>query len=123
MSSFYNSLASTALSLLKQFGKSLTLTQYGLATVDVTSGVASRPVVSTSTEYGAMFDFDYRSFGASLGVPSDVGKISKRLLMTSKLDVGPGDTILFDNVLYAVKVAKVVNPAGTRVVYDLWIQA
>lgn len=120
--SFYSALADAALSLLKQFGKSLTLTQYGLGTVDQTTGVASRTVVSTSTEYGAMFDFDYRSFGASLGAPSDVGKTSKRLLMTSKQQVSPGDSILFDNVLYAVKVVKVISPAGVRVVYDLWIQ-
>lgn len=123
MTAFYDSLASTALSLLKQFGKSLTLVQYGIGAVDNTTGIASRTVVSTTTEYGALFDFDYRSFGASQGFPSDVGKVQKRLLMSCAQEVKPGDQITFDSVVYSVKVVKVISPAGRRVVYDLWIQS
>jgi hypothetical protein len=120
--SFYSELADTAKELLREFGQSVTVKKYEMAVPDPTTGIVTPPVSSSSTEYGCLLDFDYRSFGDVTSIQTSVNTSSKRLLLSSGTLLNAGDGIVVAGDEYRVHVIKTLNPGGTRVLYDLWIQ-
>ena len=119
--SFYSDLATDVNELLTEFGQAVVVTSYEMAVEDTATGVAAQ----TSTEYttvGVLLDFDYRNFGEGTESYHAVSSSDKRLLLKAASAINPKDLVLVDNTVYKVNVAKLINPAGTRVLYDLWIQ-
>ena len=116
----YSNLAQTATRLLKKFGQKITVTKCSIGDVDVLTGLATQQTL-VFTGVGAMLDFEYRSFGEGVQHNSTIHSSSKRLLASTSSKIEPADTIEVGGEVYKVVVAKLVAPAGIRVVYDLWI--
>lgn len=119
--SFYSELADTVNELLVEFGQSVTVTNLGMAVEDPATGVVSQES-SSFTANGVLLDFDYRSFGEGSVPQQATSKADKRLLIEADQVINAGDSVIVDGSVYIVNVIKVTEPAGIRVVYDLWIQ-
>ena len=119
--SFSSNMAATAASMLAEFGQSVTVTRYGIGEEDALTGVVT-PSETVSTETGVVLDFEYRSFGEAIR-PTQMSNLdNKRLLLTVTTRLKAGDKVEVDGEVYRIVVIKLVNPAGTRILYDLWIQ-
>lgn len=119
--SFYSDLATTVNELLTEFGQSVTVTNLGMAVEDPATGVVSQET-SSFTTIGVLLDFDSRSFGDGSVPNQATSKTDKRLLISADQLINAGDTVIVDGSSYMVNVVKTTEPAGVRVVYDLWIQ-
>lgn len=119
--SFYSELADTVNELLTEFGQTVTVTNIGMAVENPATGLVSQDTSSFTTT-GVLLDFDYRSFGEGSVPNQAVSKSDKRLLISATQLINAGDTISVAGSTYTVNTVKVTEPAGTRVIYDLWIQ-
>lgn len=121
MSAFYTNLAAVADRLLAKFGQDVLVSNFGLSEPDVDTGVVSQ-TVTTNTAKGVELDFDYRNFGDSTEAYKSVSSSDKRLLLSATNVVNPQDQLIVDGEIYKAHVIKVVKPAATRVIYDIWMQ-
>ena len=119
--SFYSELADTADELLAEFGQPVTVTSFEMGQENSSTGVVSQPSTTFSAT-GVLLDYDYRNFGESTVPYQAITAGDKRLLLTASNVVNTGDLFQVDGVVYKAHVIKVVNPAGTRVLYDIWVQ-
>lgn len=120
--SFYSELADTANGMLAEFGQDVVVTTLGIAQPDLSTGIVSQPSSSYTTK-GVLLDFDYRNFGLTVNTYEQTSSNDKRLLLNASGVVKPGDLLTVDGVQYKAYVIKTVNPAGTKVLYDIWMQA
>jgi hypothetical protein len=119
--SFYSELQVTAREMLTEFGQPVTVTRTEMGVPDLGTGV----VPQLTTEFagiGILFNYIYRSFGDGLEMPSTVTKSTKRLFMTVDKEIHPKDSVQVDGVVYQIVVIKLLNPAGTKILYDLQIE-
>lgn len=119
--SFYSELADTVNELLAEFGQSVTVTNVGLAVENPSTGVTSQETNSFTTN-GVLLDFDYRNFGDGSVPYQATSKSDKRLIVQADQVINAGDIVIVDGSRYTVNVIKTTEPAGIRVVYDMWIQ-
>lgn len=119
--SLYSELADTANEMLTEFGQPCTVTNYETGVEDPLTGIVSQ-TSSTFTTVGVLLDYDYRNFGESTTTYLQTSKSDKRILISATKVINTGDLIYIDNTLFKVYVIKSVNPAGTRVLYDIWVQ-
>ena len=119
--SLYSELAATANELLAEFGQKVVVTNFEMGAEDPSSGVVTQ-VSSQFTTVGVLLDYDYRNFGDSTNTYQQTSSSDKRVLITGTKVINTGDLIFIDNTLYKAYVVKSVNPAGTRVLYDIWVQ-
>lgn len=120
--SFYSELAVTARELLREFGQSVTVKKYEMAVPDPVTGVVAPPVSISTTEFGCLLDFEYRSFGEQTRVQTTVNASAKRLLLSSGTQLNVGDGVVVGQDEYRIHVIKNISPGGRKVLYDLWIQ-
>jgi hypothetical protein len=120
--SFYSELADTANEMLAEFGQDVVVTTFEEAQPDPATGIVSQPSSSYTTK-GVLLDYDYRNFGDTQQTYQQVSTSDKRLLLNATGVLKNGDQVLVGGVVYRANVIKTVNPAGTRVLYDVWIQA
>lgn len=119
--SLYSELADTADEMLAEFGQSVVVTNYEMGVEDPATGVVSQ----TSSQYttvGVLLDYDYRNFGDGAVSYHATTASDKRVLLSAKKVVNTGDLIYIDNTVYKAYIIKSVNPAGIRVLYDIWVQ-
>lgn len=121
MSAFYNDMAQTATEMLTEFGQPIVVSRTEIGVPDIQTGVVSQ-LTTSFNGVGVLLDYVYRAFGNALEVPTVVTKSTKRLLMTIAKDVHPKDNVQVDGVVYQVIVVKLLNPAGTKLMYDLQIE-
>lgn len=119
--SFYSELAVTANELLTEFGQNVIVTNFEMGVEDPNTGIVTQPS-SQFTTVGVLLDYDYRNFGDGTASYDATSASDKRLLLSAAKPINTGDTFLVDGVLYKAHIIKVVNPAGTRVLYDIWMQ-
>lgn len=119
--SFYSDLASDATALLREFGQAVTIVKKELGLLDITTGIAAPANYTYTDAIGVLVDFDYRNYGVG-NSNQMISSSDKRLYMSTATEVMAADTVIVDGNSYRIVVIKVVNPAGTRVLYDLWIQ-
>jgi hypothetical protein len=119
--SFYSEMALTAVQMLSEFGQPVIITRLELGTPDLNTGVVPQ-IITTAIGTGVLLDFLYRNFGESLEAPDEITKSTKRLLLTVNVPVHAKDQVMVDGNVYQIIVAKLVNPAGIRILYDLWIE-
>lgn len=119
--SLYSELALTANELLAEFGQPVTITNFEMGVEDPETGIVSQ-ASSQFTTVGVLLDYDYRNFGEGQTPYQATSRNEKRLLTTATKVINSGDLILIDNTVFKAYVVKVVNPAGTRVLYDIWMQ-
>lgn len=114
--SFYDDMAATSLALLTEFGQSVTHRSHTDGTYDPATGSAT-PVVTDATRKGALFDIDTTTLRGELVQVSD-----KRLLVDGSASVNLRDRFIVDSVEYVIVSLGEVNPAGTRVMYDMHVR-
>jgi hypothetical protein len=119
--SFYSEIADTANELITEFGQTVIVTNYEVGTEDPSTGVVPKLPSQYST-IGVLLDYDYRNFGDTTAFESAVSSGDKRLLLKAASVVNAGDNLLVNGVSYRAHVIKSVNPAGTNVVYDIWVK-
>ena len=119
--SLYTDLALTANELLTEFGQSVTVTNFEAGIEDPLTGVVAQ-TSSTFTTVGMLLDYNYRNYGESSDQYLQTSRTDRRVLLAASQVVNTGDLIFIDNTIYKAYVVKVVNPAGTRVLYDIWVQ-
>ena len=119
--SFYSELADTVDELLAEFGQPVTVTSFEMGQENSSTGVVSQPSTTFSAT-GVLLDYDYRNFGESTVPYQAITAGDKRLLLTASNVVNTGDLFQVDGVVYKAHVVKCINPAATRVLYDIWVQ-
>lgn len=119
--SLYSELAATATEMLTEFGQPLTVTNFESGVEDSTTGISTQ-LQSTFTTVGVLLDYDYRNFGDSADSYLQTSRTDKRILVAAAKVINTGDLLYIDNTVYKAYVVKVVNPAGVRVLYDIWAQ-
>lgn len=119
--SFYSELADTANEMIAEFGQDVVVTNYGVSQADPSTGIVSQSSVSYTTK-GVLLDYDYRNFGDTANTYQQTSTADKRLIMNASGMLKQGDTLFVDGELYRAYVIKTVKPAGTRVLYDIWMQ-
>lgn len=116
--SLYSDLAKTALSLLSQFGQTVTRREYVSGAYDPATGTAAQTFVDTSRK-GALFDFGQ-------GVTSVRGQLvqvtDRQLLLDATGPVTADDHFIAGGTEYTVVSLGEINPAGTPVIYDLHLR-
>lgn len=118
MSFDYASLAYTSRELLTEFGQAVTQRSYTVGTYDPATGAAS-PASADSARVGAMFDF---GAGKTLERGGLIQAGDKRLLVDADADISPQDHFIVNSVDYVIVSIGEINPAGTRVLYDLHLR-
>lgn len=118
----YAKSATTALRLLARFGQDVTLTHEATGVYDPALGTA--PVtVTTETRKAALFDYDRINFGETLQDGTRIQAGDRRCLMGTDGSVPTTfDFVTVSGVKYPIKVVKVLNPAGTPILYDMLIR-
>ncbi len=120
--SFYSELADTASEMLAEFGQAVVVTNFEMGIEDTVTGVVSQ-TSSTFNTVGVLLDYDYRNFGETTQTYKSVVTMDKRLLVPATKIINTGDLLFVDGTIYKAYVVKLLNPAGTRVLYDIWIQS
>lgn len=119
--SFYSDMADMSLEMLTEFGQPCTVTNFEIGVEDISNGTVSQ-LSSTFTTVGVLLDYDYRNFGESTTTYLQTSRGDKRVLLAAAKVINSGDLIFIDNTIYKAYVVKCVNPAGVRVLYDIWVQ-
>ena len=119
--SFYSELADTANEMLEEFGQPVVVTSFEMGRQDIATGVVEQ-TSSQFTTTGVLLDYEYRNFGDSTVPYQAVSASDKRLLVKATNVINAGDLLFVDGITYKAHVVKGVNPAGTRVIYDIWMQ-
>lgn len=119
MSFDYQALADLALELLTEFGRSVTHRTFTEGTYDVSTGTASTTTADV-TRIGAKFDFKD-------GQTTERGALIQsgdfQLLLDPTATVSMQDVFVIDSLQYSIVSIGEVNPAGTRVLYDIHIRS
>ena len=114
--SFYDEMAAVSLSLLTEFGQSVTHRAYTTGTYDVATGTAT-PATTDATRTGALFDINTTTVRGQLVQVAD-----KQLLVDGSAAINLRDRFVVGGVEYAIVSLGEINPAGTRVMYDLHVR-
>lgn len=115
----YEGSAKTALALLANFGRSMTLIQETEVVGDDPFDPAT-PTEKTFTVTGVLLDIKDRDFPDSLVVVGD----RKAIIAASGLSVTPavGDQLKVGDDTYKVIIPKPLSPAGTAVIHTLQVR-
>lgn len=114
----YAKAAATALRLLTQFGRDVTVRSYTVGTYDPATG-ANSVTTSDVTKKGALLDF---GAGKTLVNGGLIQVGDKRLLLESSAAPSPQAHIIVGSVEYVIISVGEVNPAGTPVLFDLHLR-
>lgn len=114
--SLYDDLAATALELLTELGQSITHRSYTTGTYDPATGITT-PATTNATRTGALFDINTTTVRGQLVQVSD-----KRLLVDGSAEINLRDRLIVNSVEYIIVSLGEINPAGTRVLYDMHVR-
>lgn len=117
--SFYPSLAATALSLLQEYGQSVTLSRTVRGTYDPATGAPAAGTTTTYTGTAAVFDYaQARIDGTDIRAGDQVAYLATDGVVLPL----SGDTMTVGGVVYTVIRAGQLNPGGTAVLYDVQLR-
>lgn len=118
----YDDLADLATELLTEFGQNVTRRSYTAGTYDPATG-ATTPATADTTRIGALFDYDDQSRQGQQYIRNTlVIAGDKQLLLDPTADVDPKDHFIAGGAEYTIVSLAEVNPAGTRVLYDIHLR-
>ena len=118
----YDKTASTALKLLTKFGQDVTLVVTSSGAYD--PNTASVVVTETNeTRKAVLLDFDRINFGVTLQDGTRIMANDRRCLMDAN-GTPPSihDFVVVNGERFPIADIKIVNPAGTDVLYDMLIR-
>lgn len=111
----YDDFAELALELLTEFGQDVTRRSYTAGTYSPSTGLTT-PTTADTTRKGALFDFGP---GQTLERGGLIQAGDKRLLLDAEAAVSPQDHFIVGSDEYTIVSIGEINPAGTRVLYDI----
>ena len=114
----YASNAATVLRLLTKYGQDVTLRSYTPGTYNPATGTAT-PTQTDTTRKGAIFDF---GAGQTLERGTLIQGGDKRLLVDPTASINPQDHFIVGGVEYVIVSIGELNPAGTRILYDIHLR-
>ena len=114
--SFYDDMAAVSLGLLTEFGQAVTHRTYTTGTYNPATGTTT-PATADTTRKGALFDIRTTTVRGELVQVSD-----KQLLVDGSAAINLRDRFIVNSVEYIIVSLGEINPAGTRVMYDLHVR-
>jgi hypothetical protein len=121
MSEFYDDLASVSLDLLTEFGQVVVLRQFTMGSENTTTGVVDLGTPTDINAVGILEDYVYRRFGDTVDQGTLVMGSDKKLVIYCTVRPTTKDHIIVDGNEYDIVTIKSTNPAGTPLIYELWI--
>ena len=122
MSDFYAKAAATALRLLTKRGKDVTLRTVTIGAYDPATSSAAETLTDV-TRKAIFFDFDRINFGQNVRDGTQIQQGDRQCLMDANGDAPtPTSRIIDGETDYTIVDIKELNPAGTPVLYDLWVR-
>jgi hypothetical protein len=120
--SFYDDMTGTVLEMLSEFGQPVVIQQQGPKTVNA-NGVTVPSNPTAMTAMGCLFDYTFRNYGNEVVKGELVQSADKQLYMTAT-PVPPQvqDRVIVGGNSWAIVNIKQINPAGTPVMYELWLK-
>lgn len=115
----YADTAALAVEALTEFGRPVIRRATTTGAYSPTTGAATSATADT-TRVGAMFDF---GAGQTLVRGQLIQVSDKRLLVDPTAEVLMTDVFVVNGTTYTVVSIGEINPAGTRVLYDLHVRA
>ena len=115
----YTALAAQTVAILTTYGQPLTRRSYTLGVYDPATGAAATTTTDTKRT-GVLLDF---GVGVTLERGNLVQATDKRLLLEATAVVEPQDHFIVGGIVYTIVSVGEVNPAGTRVLYDLHVRS
>jgi hypothetical protein len=117
----YAKMATSTLSLLKKFGRTVTHRKITSGTYDPATST-STPTQSDTVKRGAIFDYNLLSQGMQDNVKSLIQAGDRRLFLDATLPVPViGDLMIIGADTWTIKNLKAIDPSGVVVLYDLMI--
>lgn len=117
---FYEDMAAQAASLIREFGKDLTLQRRGqAASYDPVLGSVSGNVPQTVGVAGLLLDMndDWRKDD------EDVRVGDRLVLLTGEVEPLKGDKLLAEGKLWSIELVKPLRPAGVALIYKAKVRA
>lgn len=114
----YASVAATSLELLTEFGQDVTCRAYTQGTYDPATGATTNTTADT-TRKGVLLDF---GAGQTLERGGLIQGGDKRLLLDATATVDLNDHFIVAGADYSIVSVGSVDPAGTRVLFDLHLR-
>ena len=121
MSAFYDRMAATALRLISLYGQTMTLREVTPGTYDPSTGETSPDAATETSVSGVLIEYT----GQERQNNSLIQQGDKKVLMPAKGLAKPSlnSKILIQSELWTiVPPLKVMNPAGTPLVYELQVR-
>ena len=121
MSAFYDRMANTALRLISQYGQTMTLREVTPGTYDPGTGETSADAATETSVSGVLIEYT----GQERQNNSLIQQGDKKVLMPAKGLAKPSlnSKVLIQSELWTiVPPLKVMNPAGTPLVYELQVR-
>jgi secreted protein with Ig-like and vWFA domain len=115
----YADTAALATEALTEFGAPITRRANTVGAYSPSTGAATSTTADT-TRVGALFDY---GSGQTLVRGQLVQVSDKRLLVDPTAEVAMTDVFVVNGMTYTVVSIGEINPAGTRVLYDLHVRA
>lgn len=120
---FYSGLAATALDLLTEFGQPVTVLQQGPQSMNTATGITAPTTTNSMSTYGALFDYIYRQYGNEVVKGAQIQSADKQLFMAATPSPPQvQDKVVVGGNTWAIVNIKQINPAGTPVLYELWLK-
>jgi hypothetical protein len=121
MTAFYERMAETALRLIRQYGQAVTLREITPGSYDPSTGETSPDTATEASTSGVLIEYT----GQERQANSLIQQGDKKLMVPAKALAQPSlnsKVIIQGEVWTIVPPLKVMNPAGTPLVYELQVR-
>jgi len=120
--SFYSDLIATVSSMMTEFGQTVTIQQNG-PMVTQPNGVTAPSQPAPMVTKGVIFDYQFRAYGNEVEKKNYIQSADKQLFIApTEFTPQVQDKVYVANNWWAIVNIKQVNPAGTPVLYELWLK-
>lgn len=122
MSDFYTDLVATVVETITEFGQAVTIQQQGVKTTNA-NGVSLPSNPTAMKTVGLMFDFSFRNYGNENIKGTLIESADKQLFIApTPMIPQVQDKVIVAGNSWAIINIKQVNPAGTVLLYELWLK-
>jgi hypothetical protein len=120
--SFYDDILPDILAILTEFGQPVSIQQLGPKTTNAAGiSVPSNPTPMNTV--GVIFDFVYRQYGNEVERNTQIQSADKQLFCYPTIYVPQvQDRVTTAGNTWAIVNIKQINPAGTPLLYELWLK-
>lgn len=119
---FYDDLATFALNSMTEFGQPVSIQQQGPKTTN-SAGVTVPNNPPPMVTVGVLFDYTFRQYGNEVEKGSYIQAADKQLFIPpTPFPPQVQDRVTVAGNTWAIVNIKQINPAGTVILYELWLK-